>query len=166
MAPQTAVNDPAAGRFGQAYDMGPQDVVTGVSAEVIPYGRAVSYSAANGVIKLPAAGTDVTDVTKLLGIARMTQAKESGIVAADPAQYEIGEAVNVLRKGRIWVYTEVTCAVTDSVYIRYTADGATKLPGMFLISNPGAAALAPASMMKWFKGRTGAGLAVVEVNNP
>jgi hypothetical protein len=124
--------EPAAGKLGQLADSGQHDIVSRVSAAKIPFGRFVSYSAANGVVKLPAAATDILNSTSYAvseGIALENPSKECvaantlGVAAANAASYDIGDEISVLKRGRCFVYVEQAVGPADTVYVRYTANG-------------------------------------------
>lgn len=81
------------------------------------------------------------------------------------AQYAEYDAVNVMTRGRIWVHVEEAVAPGDPVYVRLYNDGAAKQKGQFRKSQDSVNAML-LSNASWFKGNTGAGLAVLEINNP
>lgn len=47
------------------------------------------------------------------------------------AKYEAGEAISLLRKGRVWVLVEEAVTLTSDVFLRHTIGSATELPGRF-----------------------------------
>jgi hypothetical protein len=137
-----------------------QDVVTGENlSAAIPFGVMTAIGAGANQIALPAAAGDVTDVKKLVGVAIAHQAMESS--ASGLPQYAPNSAVNVLKKGRVWVQVEnaVTRGTSD-VHVRYAGVGQR---GGFR----GAAVASETAVLpnaKWLSSTTGAGLALLEID--
>jgi hypothetical protein len=94
-------------------------------------GRGVAFVASAGneeKTALVAASTDITDVTKFHGFS----CYNPGLTGSWPLTsttgiYQTGQAVAILRKGRIWLFTEQAVVQTDTVYCRYGA-GSTGAP--------------------------------------
>jgi len=132
--------NPAAGQLGLLADSSPSRIVTGFSDAVIPWGRMVSYDAAQDKVKLPAAATDISDANSesrpVAGIVVASKALEEqpantlGVADADVPAYPALTAFSVIRQGVIWVWSEQAVAPTDQVFVRHTASGNEK-PGNF-----------------------------------
>ena len=95
-----------------------------VTGNPIPFGRGVveGTTPPNGVLP---------SVTGFLfaGIAR--HKAKAAPNDGTGAKYEAGEAITVVRKGRVWVLAEEIIALDDDVYLRHTIGTATELPGRF-----------------------------------
>ncbi len=89
-------------------------------AATIPAGVGVSLKAA-GTADLPAGATE-----KLAGVVVNSYARNPNDLTGTGAILD-QDMMNVLDEGAIYVVTEETIAVTDSVYMRHTANGAGKL---------------------------------------
>lgn len=101
-------------------------VTTVVSEDqVIPYGRFVCIDAAQGdkFCRLPRVAADVGGVT--LGVAVSHTSSD-----VDAVGYVDKSTVSIVNKGRVWMIAEDAVSLGDDVYVRYTANGGTKLPGM------------------------------------
>lgn len=147
---------------GQMADMGPTDIVTKENTvSAILFGKFVSRGASDSKCIQPAAALDITDATKALGVAMAHQAIESS--ATGSAQYPQYSAVNVLKKGRVWVKVEEAVTPLDPVYVRFAAGaGGTDL-GSFRMSADTATAAALAGAK--FVSSAGAGeLALLELD--
>jgi hypothetical protein len=126
-------------------------------AQQIPFGRFVCRDEAHGddYCRLPRLSTDIDG--SCLGVAVSHTAQEPGTTG-----YANHSSVSILNKGRIWMVAEDAVTLGDAVYVRYTANGATKLPGMVRSDDDSskAAALARAK----FASTAGAGeLVLVEL---
>jgi hypothetical protein len=98
------------------------------------------------------------------GVSVLTQNKEQGSDGSD-AQYDATDIASIMRKGKIRVNVEQAVDETDAVYMRFIADGATKLPGYFRKdSDSGKAVLV--TDVKFRKRTTEAGLTILEINKP
>lgn len=118
-AVQTAVSvNPLAGRPGLEYDNGFSDVVSWIATVAIPFGVLV-YESAEGKATLPTATGNVT--AGKVGIALIDHNKASGV------GYEVGDAVRVMRRGRVWIATEETLAFGDVLFARFAAGTGTQL---------------------------------------
>lgn len=128
------------------------DTVSRVSAEVIPFGVAV-VMLASGRVQVPDQAGRLFD-----GVAVVPEYAAT--------QYEIGQAISVLRKGRIWVCSETAVNPTLPVFFRHTARVMPLcLPGDFMATEDlGKADLV--TRAKWASVTLGAGLAILEVNLP
>lgn len=152
--------DMAAGKEGGLYDAGENDVLSFLNpVDVIPFGKLVVRDAEDDECKLPAASTDITDVTKALGLALALQNIEQS--TSGVAQYVAKSVVSVLRKGRAWVKVEETVTVNSTVHVRYAAGG--NGVGSFG-DTTGTSERAPLAGAKYLTGASANGLAVVEFN--
>jgi hypothetical protein len=130
---QLAYNtEPAAGRIGQLSDSGENDIVSRYSAAAIPFGRFVVFDTVGGKVKLPSAATDIVDsgsYAKLEGVAIEDPSVESksanilGVAGINAPAHAIADAIPVLKRGRVIVWSEQAVAPTDAVFVRYTANG-------------------------------------------
>lgn len=143
---------------GGLADLGITNKVTRASAAVIPFGLGLALLS-TGLVAIPSAGS-----FEFAGIAVMKHKAQSN--ADGFAQYEIGEAISVIRKGRIWVYSEVAVDPTADVYLRYTANtGPTRIPGDFLKTADSSKAQ-QITNARWVSTTSAAGLAILEINIP
>lgn len=134
----------AAGRPGKKYDSSFSDTVTKIAAEAIPFGAWVCFEG-NDNCELPDTEGEVTG--RQGGVALIDPNKQSG------QGYVAGDAVNVLRRGRVYVLSEETNIATgDAVYVRHTA-GAGEQKGSFRNDADGTDADIPLGAA-WFKGGT------------
>jgi hypothetical protein len=128
---QTAYNFfPGAAVSGMLYDAaGSVDIVTRVAAVAIPFGNFVVKAAGDDNVALPSASASASSVIE--GVAVYTQDTQSGLAGDGVAPaYPIGRPINTLQEGRIWVYCETAFNPdSDTLYVRYTANGAGKVPG-------------------------------------
>lgn len=154
---QLDYNDLAASVQGGLADAGQNDIVSGVSAEIIKFGWGVQVET-DGLIAVPSAAGD-----QFHGIAIMKHKSQPNV--GSEAQYEIGEAVPVLRKGRIWVYSEQAVNPTLAVFLRHTTT-TTEIPGDFRVDIDTDKAIDISAYAKWISVTAAAGLAILEVNFP
>jgi len=156
-APQINMDRGFAGAFADSHN--PKDVATGKAVkEAMPLGRLAVIDAANGdgAVMLPTATGDITNLTR--GVVAHSHALESS-ASGDP-QWPQNSAVPVLTKGRIYVEVEDAVAEGGEVFARHTADF-----GKFRSDvDGGNATLVPGAVFR--SSTTGAGLAVVEFNQP
>jgi len=118
--PQTTYTDaPVKAYLGAVSDEGSKDLISkSATAAAIPFGRFVCLGSADSECALPAASGDIGN--KTWGVAVAHTAQEPG------AGYARYANVSILNKGRVWMYAETNCALSDTVYVRYTANGAGK----------------------------------------
>ena len=154
---QTDYNDLQASVQGGLADAGETDIVSGVSAAIVQFGVGLSIDAA-GLVLVPAATGFV-----FAGISIMKHKAQDN--AGAKAQYEIGQAIPMLKRGRIWVNAEVAVNPTLAVFMRHTA-GTGPNPGDFLVSADTASADDISAFAKWVSVTTVAGLAQLEINFP
>jgi hypothetical protein len=128
---------------------------------------------------------DVTGITGTMTITSYTYSSSDviyGIASHNQKEQEAdgtvsllpGDMVNVMKKGKVFTYTEELVTSNDPVYCRVYPNGATKLRGQFLKT---AAAETISSVhiygkiscaygFKFRKTTTAAGLTVIEINLP
>ena len=105
-------------------------------------------------------GTSDTMHAISLHTHQLAQDRETGAVV-----YPEKAMVNAMRQGRVWVLVEEEVTSDDQVYMRFLADGTTKLPGQFRKSADSAKAILVSGAR--FVTSAGAGeLAVIEINLP
>lgn len=165
---------PSSAKLGMLDGIGPTDKVSGYSAAVQPVGRVVSYNAAQDKVKLPAAATDILDANSesrpVVGvvIAQLDiedqAANTLGVAGANVPAYPIGRPFTVLRKGRVWVWSEQAVAPTDQVFVRYTASGNEVVGNVRKDLDTDKAALLVGARFATIT--TGAGLVLLELNLP
>ncbi len=154
---QLDYNDLVAALQGGLGDAGETDIITGVSAAIIQFGVGLSIDAA-GLVLVPAATGFIFN-----GISvQKHKAQEND---AAKSQYEIGQAVSIMRKGRIWVNAEQAVNPTLAVFLRHTAN-AGLIPGDFRVDLDVANADDISAFAKWVSVNTVAGLAQLEINFP
>jgi hypothetical protein len=92
------------------------------NASAIPFGVFVSVDINDeNNCKLPAVATDVTG-RGALGFSEFTNTREN-----TDEGWKINADVNYVRKGTIWAVAEEAMLMTDTVYVRHTANGTGKL---------------------------------------
>ena len=134
---------------------------TGVASGAITFGKAVVKVVGDddGVILPSATGQQFLGVSVMHQVAE--QALGTGVV-----QYEDKEPINVMRKGKIFVFVEEAVDPdTDSVFFRHTAGGGGSVIGRFRTDADTASADAVPNA-RFVETTTGAGLTVIEINNP
>jgi len=157
-APAINMANAFAGLIAESYQ--PKDIVSRINvAAAMKIGYLASLDSGNGddAVKAPAASTDVTDTPS--GFIAHTHALESS-ETGDP-QFPVKSALNIMRKGRIWVPVEDAVTVGAGVYVRFQngSEGLCRSD-----ADAGNAALLPSA--KFVTSTTGAGLAMVEINLP
>lgn len=75
---------------------------------------------------LPMIATDITNEKKVLGVAIHQHTVMQNKPTVNNKGYEPQSAISVLKKGNVWVETEVVVTTTDDVYVRYSASGSEK----------------------------------------
>ena len=149
---------------GMVADGGPSQTVSAIASGALAAGNGVSFSAASSaagvtdICKAPAAGTDVTNAAKFLGIAIYNAGREPHTSAAEYADESV---VSILRKGRIWVEVEDAVAVGGGVFCRHVAAGAEVL-GAFRSDADGSDASQVAHAV-FLTAASASGLALVEL---
>jgi len=151
---------------GQLYGAGlGYDIVSAAFENTSPpgiYAGKCLISGTDGLrqCKVPAATGDVTG-GKVKGVSIYEPARGKRASGYD---FDTYDSISILRKGLIWVLSEDTIVQDAALFVRFTANGGN-LPGNFrsdadtdkAVALPGA---------KVVKGRTGAGLILIEVNLP
>jgi hypothetical protein len=124
--------NPAAARAGLLYDAAfGNDIVTRQNASALtPFGRFLVKDTGEGAVKLPSAAFNIL-TSQIEGVAVYSAFTQSGLAGDGVVPgIEAGKPINVLRKGRIWVYCETAFTPgTDTLYVRFTANGSTGLVG-------------------------------------
>jgi len=160
MSPQLDYNDqeniPAV--KGGLADSAFHDIVGRNAAVDINFGLGLIKTATEGLVALPSATG-----FKLAGIA--IQSLKDIPRATGIALYEADEEFPMIKKGRIWVYSEVAINPTQPVFMRHTTT-TTELPGDFRNDADTARADDISSVAGWVSTTTGAGLALLEINLP
>ena len=148
---------------GQLADLENKDVMTGENTLTdIFFGKFVSRGAGDNLIIRPAASTDITDVTKARGVALTHQAIESNLGSAAPF-YPQKSAVNVLKKGRVWVKVEEAVTPTDPVFVRFASGAGGTVLGSFRKTADTATA-AQLAGAKYLSNAAANGLALLELD--
>lgn len=142
---------------GGLADAGKNNIISGVSAELIKFGWGLQVET-TGLVAVPSAAGD-----QFHGIAIQKHKAKANSVGE--AQYEINEAIPVLRSGRIWVYAEEAVNPTLDVFLRHTT-ATTEIPGDFRTDLDTANAFDISAYAKWISTTSAAGLAILEVNFP
>lgn len=73
--------------------------------------------------------TSAAEAAKFLGVATYLMSLEPNVTGT--TEYAIGDMVNFVKRGDIWVAVEVAVAVGDPAFIRYTANGGNTQLGAF-----------------------------------
>jgi hypothetical protein len=159
-ATQTSVPiKPNVGAPGLLYDVSDNvDIITLIAATAIPFGAFV-FENADGFCSVPALTGNVTAGTaSMRGIAAIDHNKYSG------EGYDIGDAVRVVRRGRIWVLTDAAAnlAFNAALFVRFAAGAGGAVLGAFRGDADTATASSPPVSMSVFHGG-GVGQCVVEV---
>lgn len=121
---------PPSARAGLLYDASSaRDIVSRVAAsQAITFGAFVVKDTGDDNVKLPSAASGASSVVE--GVAVYTAFTQSGLAGDGVTPgYEAGRVLNVLQKGRVWVYCETAFNPdSDTLFLRYTANGAL-VPG-------------------------------------
>ena len=142
---------------GALADIALSDKVGRFAALDVKFGLGLASSAVQGEALVPTATG-----FKFEGIS--VQTNKPTLNATGEALYEAGQEITVLKKGRIWVYSEVAVNPSLDVFLRHT-DNATLLAGDFRTDADTARGDQIANA-KWVSTTTAAGLAMVEINLP
>ena len=151
------LNDMVASVKGGLADAGENSIISGVSDEVIQFGIGAQVEV-TGLVTLPSAVTD-----QFHGVVLQKQKAQTN--ALNLAQYEVGQAIPIFRKGRVWVYAEEAVNPTLAVFLRHTVNAAL-VPGDFRTDVDGANAFDISAFASWISVTTAAGLVIVEINFP
>lgn len=159
--PQTTVSPQPAGFPGMLADASiVKHCDTGVSEEAsasIPFGVMVKKGTGNEQVKLLTAQANV-----LRGIAVY-----DGALAKDHEVDDAGirpfASVNVLQRGRVWVYSEEAVNPSLGVKVRCVAISA-EIPGSFRVTSDSTDCVDISKYAKWKSTTTGAGPAILEID--
>jgi len=147
---------------GQKIEAYPSAIATGVAeAAAVPVGKVVVYDTGAGrTLKAVMQPSTTAQVTTLVGVA--------GLAMWDPTYpeppYPVGQALPVMRKGRMAIQPETPLTVHTNPFVRFGLVGAgTVLGALRNDADAGNAVAAP--YLTVVKGSTGAGdLAIVEID--
>jgi hypothetical protein len=171
---QTEMNDgPEELYAGQIADSGDVDVISCVSESDVVAGRFVVDAGldTDGKTQLAALPSANAGTDKLLGVVLRSHGNE--VDPADPyPTIPAGQAFGVLRRGRVGVSVEAAFdPASDTAYVRFTANGADKQPGMLSDTDDtgkgdelGASGYGVSHRV--LRARTAAGVIPVEINLP
>ena len=134
------------------------DIVGRNAAVAINFGLGLIKTVTEGLTALPSATG-----FKFEGVA--VQSLKDVPRATGIALYEIDEEFPVLKKGRIWVYSEQAVNPTLAVFLRHTTT-TTEVPGDFRVDLDTDKADDISTVASWVSTTTGAGLALLEINVP
>ena len=120
---------PSAARAGLLYDIGATDIVTRTASVALPFGSFVVKAAGDGNIALPSAAPNAIS-SVIEGVVIFDMDTQSGLAGDGVTPgVEATKPSNILQRGRIWVYCETAFNPdADTLYVRYTANGAL-VPG-------------------------------------
>jgi len=156
---------------GVQYGIGLQQIVTGFSDTVIPFGRALVYDAVNPEtggrknVSLPSAATNT-----FVGIARFEHTEPDATSArntittsgATSTQYDANEDISILEIGKIYVEVEQAVAPGDPVFVRFASGAGGSELGKFRANADTATAFALENA-EWVTSTTGVGKAVLHI---
>jgi len=151
---QTDYSDMSAGLRGMLADAGGNEIITAYSAAAQEFGKGLQALTGGGVL-LPAAVTNI-----FAGITVMNNNAVQN--ATGLAGFAIGQAIPLLRRGRIWVQSEQAVNPTLAVFWKAVVSGF----GDFRVDADTANAKDISAFAKWISVTTGAGLAILELNYP
>lgn len=169
MSIQTSVAaDPSVAYEGLIFGSGASDRAGYIVSETagISPGRFVAQGSSDGTCILPAASTDITG-NAALGVAVFDPTLPTNWPASSyTVQYHAGQACQVLRKGRIWVYAEEAVTPASSVYVRYASGSLGTVLGRFGDSGTDTSTRALLPNARFCTSTTAAGLVLLEINLP
>lgn len=141
--------------------------LTRAASVVMQGGLLVVTTSNDDDCKLPTTGNDITSVLKPLGITRSNVARDPNFPSGGTAgfTYQIGDSVEIVSRGRVWVTVEEAVSPSDDVYVRHTANGDNTQRGAFRTSSDSsnAALLAGA---RYLTTASANGVALVDLNLP
>ncbi len=170
--PQTAVTDAAAAFPGLIADVSQSEILSYINLEdngEVPFGFMVSQDDGGdpNAVMLPDAQADCTRVT-LVGIVAHSHAYAKDSELGDLG-LKVGTTLNVMRKGRIWVYCNEASGVQMGDAVRVMAsntvgdEGDLDGPGSFWGDTAnGGDTVVLATGARWMSTTTGPGLALLE----
>lgn len=133
-----------------------------VIASRIPFGRAVALLTAPKVIGLPS-GTGFNFYGFALNRAI---SKPFSASFSDEPKWRAGDAVPVLRKGRIYVIPETSGAITSPVYVRHTQGSSSALTPGRVRPTDDSGKVDSIAAIKWLDAPVAGALTRVEINLP
>lgn len=150
---------PNVGSPGLLYDVSDDnDIVSLIATTAIPFGAYI-FMSSDGFCSVPAVTGNVTaPVAAQRGVAISDHNKYS------QEGYDIGDAVRVLRRGRIWVLTDAAAniAIANALFVRFAAGAGGTVLGAFRTDADTATASSPPVSMSVFHGG-GVGQCVVDL---
>ncbi len=120
MSQLTYEDNQAVGFAGQLYDLGENDMVTGVSEEAsaeMPFGIVVVRATTDDGVKIPAAEADIPK-----GVVVHSHSYQVGVDLGDTGLKPKTE-MSIMRRGRIWVTVQEAVIPGDRAYIRFAGTG-------------------------------------------
>lgn len=139
----------------------------------IPFGVAVSWDIETEnqtderLVHLPGLTADVTDQTKIAGIALHAHVKEQATLAANNLGYDPKSELSVLRSGMAWVVSEQVVVKSDPVYVRFVASASEQRGAFRKDADTADASILPTA--RWVNNSrvvNGLNMAIVEINLP
>lgn len=151
------------GIAGQLYDIGPNDVVSGVDQfdASVPFGVALVQGTLDNECRLPSASADISHI---LGVSLLVQTKEQAL-GTGIVNYPKGSDISILRKGRAYVQVEEAVTPSSPVFVRFAAGTSPQL-GAFRASADSATAAQMMSGVAYRSSAAAGGFAVIEFNLP
>lgn len=151
----------ALGRVGLiAEPFGPEDIRSKVNPSGKSYFGRLVIQGAGGDERIAHPAAAIADLKTIMGTVVSTQAITSQNDSDDP-NYPATDAVNVMRKGYMWVAITEDVAVGDPVFVL----GSTGDEGKFAMSSGGATDTDISTVARWAKGGLAAdGIALLELN--
>lgn len=153
-------------RAGMPLDSFPVDEVSYPAGEAIPYG--VMVELVNGVARRPQGTTTTMNV---VGASMYDPTRESSVIGSSGLGYVVGDAVRVMRRGRIVLQFSGTTPGLDlnatSLNISHSSTTATNrgtITDAATATTAGAEIQAAPSGMVWVRNPGVAGLCTVELN--
>jgi hypothetical protein len=149
---------------GVLADSGFHDAISRAAQIAMPFGRlGIFGTVPDKQVTSPTATGQVTTTSGVAGIVLASQDIENNPAALTNPVYPIGDAVPLLRKGRVLVLVEEIVTNASSVFIRFAAGAGGTVLGSFRASADTATAVA-APYCKYLSGAAAQGFAVVEIN--
>lgn len=164
MAVQTTVSfDHAVAIAGGVRGVVPQ-TRTRVAEVAIQAGLAACQGTADAQCKLP---TTSGEVAKVLGIAPSRVTSDPNFPPGGTAgfAYQIGDAVDLVPEGQVWVVVEESVVAMDPVFVRFATGAGGSQKGSFRKSADTATA-AQLTGARYLTSASANGLALVEINVP
>ena len=162
----TFENEDGIGRAGIAATITFVATTANVTGNPVPFGRGLARGSVADVAVLPSVtGFTIEGVSIARARARPKDNSVSPPVTGE-ADYKAADAVNVLRKGRIWVRPEDAVTVASDVYVRHT-QGSNPLHTVGRFRKDADSAKADQWVgARWLTAAAGGEIAVLEINLP